>query len=93
MLNAIAAAGALAAVVPVTRRLGPAYGAFILVNLVPPLLMGGTLSIGRLTATLFPMFLWAAGRWRPRTLLYATAGSALGQGLMAALFFSWRPPF
>ena len=30
---------------------------FVLVNLVPPMLAGGVLSMGRLTATLFPLFL------------------------------------
>ena len=39
---------------PVARRLGFAYAAFVLVNVVPPMLAGGVLSMGRLTATLFP---------------------------------------
>ena len=92
-LNGLAALGTLACVVPITRRLGLAYGVFVVVNVGPPLLFGGVLSIGRLTATMFPLFLWAAGSWRARTIVLTTGASALGQGLMAALFFTWRSPF
>jgi methyltransferase len=92
-LEALAALLALAATIPVTRRLGLAYGAYMLVNLLPPLLMGGTLSVGRLSATLFPMFLWVAGWWPRRAAIYLSLACAVGQGLLAALFFTWRPPY
>lgn len=90
-MNGLGLALALAAIVPVTRRYGLAYGVFMLVNLLPPLLMGGWLSIGRLTVTLFPVFLWLAdvvpARHRPLWLM----SFAITQGLAAALFYTWRP--
>jgi hypothetical protein len=78
---------------PVARRLGLAYAAFVLVNLVPPLLAGGVLSMGRLTATLFPLFLALAASVSPRAVPPLVTAFALGQGLAAVLFFTWRPLF
>ena len=78
-------------IVPVFRRLGVAYGALILVNLIPPLLMGGLLSMGRVTSILFPTFLWlgsavpAAHRVAWLTLF------AFLQAVLAGVFFTWRP--
>ena len=57
--NAINLAGVifgLAMTYPVFRRVGLAWGAFVLINLIPPLAAGGLLSMGRLTSTLFPLF-------------------------------------
>ena len=55
--------------------------------------MGGTQSIGRLTSTLFPMFIvlaaWAGTAGRMALLVVF----AVLQGLVAALFFTWRPMF
>lgn len=83
----------LASVWPVTRRLGLAYGAMILVNVLPPLAMGGLLSMGRVTAVLFPTFVWLAiavpAAHRPAWF----AVWAMVQALCAALFFTWRPMF
>lgn len=84
---------ALAMVWPVFRRFGVAYAVLVLATVLPPLFKGGVLSMGRLTSTLFPVFAALAiavparhrGAW---ILLFA-----LGQGLMAALFFTWRPVF
>ena len=88
--NAAAILLSLAAVWPVTRRFGPAYGVFLLVNLVPPLLAGGLLSIGRVTACMFPVFMWLAAvipaRHRTAWLIFF----ALLQAWGAALFFTWR---
>ena len=67
--NAINAAGVLFAVVmtyPVFRTLGLAWGMFVVVNLLPPLAAGGLLSMGRLTSTLFPLFLALAAVVPPR---------------------------
>lgn len=93
MIQTLAALFAFVMVWPVWRRLGPAYAVFVLANLLPPLFKGGVLSIGRLTSTLFPVFaalavgLPAERRWG--WLLFF----ALGQGLIAALFFTWRPVY
>ena len=90
VLNGSAAAFALATAFPATRRLGPSYGLLIVLLVVPPLLAGGTLSLGRLTSGLFPVFLWLAavvpahhrGQW------YGAWGC--GQALVAVLFFTWQ---
>src|SRR5207253_3590135 len=60
-LNALGVIFVLATVWPVTRRLGLAYGLFIVINIVPPLTAGGLLSAGRFSSVLFPAFIWLAG--------------------------------
>lgn len=92
-LNTAAVLFALALIVPVFRRLGLAWGLFVLINLVPPLFAGGVLSMGRLTSTLFPLFLALATLVPPRSVASWCVTFGLGQGLAAALFFSWRELF
>jgi hypothetical protein len=92
-LNAIALCFALTLTYPVFRRLGAAWGVFVLANLVPPLLAGGVLSMGRLTSTLFPLFLVLPLLIPPRAVPACAAVFGLGQGLCAALFFTWREMF
>jgi hypothetical protein len=78
---------------PVARRIGPAYAVFMLANLLPPLAQGGLLSAGRFTSTLFPQFLALAllvpGERRTGWII----AFAVGQGLVATMFFTWRPLF
>jgi hypothetical protein len=92
-LNLAAAIFALAVLVPVWRRFGPALALFVAATVLPPMTMGGVLSMGRITAVLFPAFYWLArtvpAAVRPGTL----AALAILQGLAAALFFTWRPLF
>lgn len=83
----------LASVWPTVRRFGPAFGLFTLLNIVPPLVMGGMMSIGRMTSVLFPAFLWLGAIVPPRQVPAWAAGFCLLQGLVAALFFTWRPIF
>lgn len=92
-LNAAAVVFALLLTVPVFRRLGLVWGVFVLVNLVPPLLAGGVLSMGRLTSTLFPLFLALAVLIRQGALPAWCTAFAVGQGFAAALFFTWRELF
>jgi hypothetical protein len=92
-LNALGLTFALLMVWPVARRLGPAMALFILVNAIPPVLAGGVMSIGRLTATLFPAFVTLAALAPPRVVTALVTMFAIGQGLAAALFFTWRPLF
>jgi mannosyltransferase PIG-V len=92
VMNAVPVVLALAAAIPIGVRLGWAYAVFIVTNLLPPLMVGGFLSTGRLTATLFPLFIWLGGFSRGNATLVAV-GFALLQGLMAALFYTWRPPY
>lgn len=85
--------GFLAAAWPVGRRLGLGYAVLIVITLLPPLFAGGMLSMGRVTSTLFPVFVYLA--WRlpaPATLRVALGCMAL-QGMLAAAFFTWREVF
>ena len=89
-LNLAAALGCLAAIWPVTKRLGAAYGVFVAILLVPPLAAGGLLSIGRLTSVMFPVFIWLAAAVPARHRAAWLAAFALFQGWGASLFFTLR---
>jgi hypothetical protein len=89
-INVIAAGAAVALILPVWRRVGAAYGVFVAVNVLPPLVFGGALSMGRVTATMFPIFLWLAIAW-PRQAGALAGVFALFQGFAAVLFYTWRP--
>ncbi len=91
LMNGVAAAFALAAAIPVTMRLGIPYAVFLLSNVVPPLLVGGFMSIGRVTATMFPIFMWMAIGQSTRTTVVVAIAFAMLQALAAALFYTWRP--
>ena len=81
------------AVWPVFRRLGLPYAAMILINVIPPLLMGGLLSMGRVTSVLFPAFVWLGSRIPASHRTAWLTGFAMLQALCAAAFFTWRPLF
>ena len=83
----------LASLWPCVRRFGLAYAVFVAINILPPLLMGGMMSIGRMTSVLFPAFLWLAAALPERGLWVWIVAASVLQGLMAALFFTWRPVF
>ena len=89
-LNALGLLFALAMIWPVYRTIGGAWAAYVLVSVAAPLLAGGVLSMGRLTSTLFPLFLALAAVLPPRALPHVAAAFAMLQGLGAALFFTWR---
>jgi hypothetical protein len=75
---------------PVTRRLGLAYGLFVLMNILMPAASGGLVSIGRYSSTLFPSFLWL-GMAAPKPVRPAlVALFALGQAVAAIWFFTWH---
>ena len=88
-----AAVLALASVWPTSRRFGIPYGLFTAVNIVPPMLVGGMMSIGRMTSVLFPVFLWLGAVLPSRYAAAWIALSCILQGLIAVLFFTWRPVF
>jgi Mannosyltransferase (PIG-V) len=82
---------AVAAIIPVSRRVGVAYGLWIVVNIFPPVAAHLFLSLGRFTAVLFPLFFWLALVVpRPRLLRVAVA-FAVCQAILAVGFFLWRP--
>ena len=92
-LNTLAVLFVLALLWAVVRRVGVAYALFVALNLVPPLFAGGALSMGRITSTLFPVFI-ALGATLPRESVPAwVAAFAIGQGFVAALFFTGRELF
>jgi hypothetical protein len=93
MLWFLSAVFALAAVWPIYRRFGIPYAALILVMVLPPLAVGGVLSMGRLTSVLFPVFFWLAAVLSPPHRQAWAAGFACLQGVAAVLFFTWRPLF
>lgn len=75
---------------PVGRRYGWPYAAFLLVTAVPPLFMGGFLSMGRVTSTLFPVFIYLGARtprWAMPHVLLVTFGL---QVALAVMHFTWR---
>jgi len=92
VMNGAAALCAVALIIPVGLRLGLAYAVFLAVNLLPPLLLGGTMSMGRITSTMFPLFLWLAAI-APRSTTSLAAAFALFQGFIGVLFYTWRPLF
>jgi hypothetical protein len=91
-LNAVPAICALALIVPVWLQVGPAYAVFLATNLVPPLLVGGLMSMGRFTASMFPLFLWLALKGQQSTTMIVLIFAML-QALIAVLFYTWRPLF
>jgi hypothetical protein len=93
VLNAVGALFAIATVWPVTRRLGLAYGLFMVVNIVPALANGGLLSAGRFSSVLFPAFIWLATAIPSSQRAGWIASFAALQAFGAALFFTWRPLF
>ena len=90
-LNALGLLFALAMIWPVYRRLGAAWAAYVLISVAAPLFAGGLLSMGRLTAPLFPLFLALAAVIPSRTVPSWAVAFAVLQGLCAAIFFTWRP--
>jgi hypothetical protein len=89
--NALPLALVVIALAPLTTLLGAAYGLFVVGNIVSPLLRHGFLSMGRFCSVMFPVFAWLAVRVRGRARTRLIVGFALGQAILAALFFTWHP--
>ncbi|HET7218106.1 MAG TPA: mannosyltransferase family protein [Vicinamibacterales bacterium] len=89
-LDALSLAFALAMIVPIVRHVGAAWAVFVLINVVPPLFAGGLMSMGRITSTLFPVYIALAAVIPARAVPAWATGFALLQGLVAVLFFTWR---
>jgi hypothetical protein len=92
-INAAAFLFALAMIWPIWRRLGPAWAVLVIINILPPFFSGGVLSMGRMTSTLFPIFVALAAMLPEAFITPFVLTFALGQGLVASLFFTWRPMF
>ena len=76
---------------PIYRRWGLPYVAFVLLTILPPMAAGGLLSMGRVTAVLFPVFLWMGAAVPVRHRVAWIGLFALLQGFVAVMFFTWRP--
>jgi hypothetical protein len=88
----IAAFGAAAyAIRPISRRLGWAYGAWIAVNIFPPVVAHLFMSLGRFVSVLFPFFFWLAIRTPRDRVTRVAAIFAACQIVLAVWFFLWRP--
>ena len=90
LMNGAALLFACALVPAVWRRLGAAPVLLVAVTLGPPLIAGGLMSIGRLTATIFPLFVALAAVLPRRYFQALLIAFAVGEGLAAVLFFTWR---
>jgi len=90
-INAAAVIFALGCVWPVYRRFGVPFALMIVVTVLPPLFVGGFLSMGRITSTLFPIFLWLGTAVPERHHGAWVTGFAMVQALCAIVFFTWRP--
>ena len=90
LLNAVPALFALGMSWVVCKRFGLAYVSFLLLNLIPPMVAGGLLSVGRFTSVLFPAFFGLALLVSVRARPAWVAAFAMGQALNASLFFTWR---
>jgi hypothetical protein len=93
VLESVTALFALAAVVPIVLRFGLAYGLFVGMAVLPPFITMGSISLGRYTAPLFPIFLWLGAAVPPRRRTYWLIAFAFGQALLSTLFFTSRPPY
>jgi hypothetical protein len=92
-INAVGVLFALALTYAVFRRVGFAWGVFVLISLLPPLFAGGLVSMGRLTSTLFPLFIALAAILPPRAVPAWAVAFGIGQGFCATLFFTWHALF
>ncbi len=93
LVNMAATCLVIAASWPIGRRLGWAWSAFLLVTVLPPLFMGGFLSMGRVTATLFPLFIYAGWRLRREPLTHVLVVTVGLQVALAVMHFTWRPVY
>jgi hypothetical protein len=92
-IGGLLALAAIALSVPIYRRFGLAPAAFTLLSVVPPILLGGLVSIGRLTSVVFPVFLWLGATVPSNHRSAWLACFAMGQALAASMFFTWRPVY
>lgn len=90
-INGLPVVFAIAAVWPIYRLLGVAYAALVVVNVAVPVLIGGVLSMGRVTSTLFPLFIWLAAAVPAQLRMSLLIAFAMAQALFAIAFFTWRP--
>jgi hypothetical protein len=92
-LNGVAAILFLTAIPFVWRRLGTAYGLFMLASLLLPLSSGQYEGLGRYCAVLFPCFIWLASLRSRAAVTGVIVVSAMFYTLCLALFTTIHPLF
>ncbi len=92
-LNGVTAMVFVAAIPFVWRRLGAAYGSFMLMNLWMPLSSGAFVGLGRYCSVLFPFFIWLAMFRSPVVHQVVVIGFAMFYALCLALFVNLQPIF
>ncbi len=93
ILNMLATFLAIGVSWPIGRRFGWAWSAFVLVTVLPPLFMGGFLSMGRVTSTLFPIFIYLGWLVRRDALTHVLVATFGLQVALAIMHFTWRQVF
>ena len=91
LINGVALLFALASVWPVYRCMGIPYAVLVLLTVLPPVTMGGLLSMGRITSVIFPLFVWLGTAVSQKHRIAWLMGFAMLQALGAIVFFTWRP--
>jgi hypothetical protein len=92
-LNGVTAMVFVAATPFVWRRLGSAYGLFMLMNLWMPLSSGAFVGLGRYCSVLFPFFIWLATFRSPAVHYVIVIGFAMFYAFCLALFVNLQPIF
>jgi hypothetical protein len=93
IVESAAALFALAAVIPIALRFGLAYALLVAMAVLPPFITMGSISLGRYTAPLFPIFLWLGAAIPAHRRTHWMIAFAFGQALFSTLFFTSRPPY
>lgn len=95
LANGLTGVAVLALAVPVGRRVGWAFAAFVGLGVLVPVAGGGLASLGRYTAVLFPLFIYLAHVVHENKAVFVSlvCVSLIAQGLISALFFAWRPVY
>jgi mannosyltransferase PIG-V len=87
-----AACVALLAAISLARQKHWLYAVLVLAYVAPALALDLP-AAGRMTAVLFPVFIWLAERWSGWRFAALTLVFAAGQAFLAARFFLWKTPY
>lgn len=90
-LHGLAALAFLPLIPVVFKRLGPAFGAYVLISLLVPLSGNALEGIGRYASVLFPVFMVIAQPKSPRLHEVLLIGGSLGRALVVSLFSTGQP--
>lgn len=92
-LNACAGLLMIVLALPVGRLLGLGPGIYVVSSVLVPLAVGGLPSLGRYTSVLFPAHIFLANKLSENGRIFLCIVFSIGQALIAAMFFTWRPMY